>query len=424
MSTQGEQTTQAERERTAQGQARQDRISEQQTAQAEQGSEDQQFTTPEKVPDYVEASIASPKVKHDAAERLVKDDATTARPLIQGQDPMTQEHAEQNLITAEQVAQSEQVEQAKQDQITQERAAQQQITQAQALRVKSIRENAAREKVLQETRKKALDVLATRKKIAAQAEKEQITQAQATRVKSVREKSVRENAVGQKVLQEKRKKAFEAWATRKEQAAQAEQERITQEQAAPSTPRDLSTSALARREERPVTQINLEELVSQEWPKQQEQQEQREYRETGNIPLVPKGLVAGVREQRERRIQEEKERLERQNRQRKPNEELESKGSEGARNKAPLGRILAALPRRRQKPITQVDLENLKDGESAEPQVQSRRHAEGPDEVDRSRPVPPPGPNSSATKNSNSISNQSQTVEPRVRPEFSSFFSC
>jgi hypothetical protein len=162
-----------------------------------------------------------------------------------------------------------------------------------------------------------------------------------------------------------------------------------------------------------VTQINLEELVSQEWPKQQEQQEQRGFRETGNIPLVPKGLVAGVREQKEQRIKEEKERLEGQNRQKKPNEELESKGSEGARNKAPLGRILAALPGRRQRPIT---------------------HAEGPDEA---RPVPPPGPNSSATENSNSTStssttqgqaphprNQSQTVEPRVRPEFSSFFSC
>ena len=43
---------------------------------------------------------------------------------------------------------------------------------------------------------------------------------------------MRENAIRQKVLQEKRKKALEAWATRKEQATQANLGQIAQESAA------------------------------------------------------------------------------------------------------------------------------------------------------------------------------------------------
>ena len=109
-STQGEQTVQAEQERTAQEGARQDRGAEEQVAQAEHDSEDQQpiddflsglttfanaFTPPKRVPGYIEASVASSKAKHDAAERLIKDDAIATRLPVLRQDPITQEQVEQ-----------------------------------------------------------------------------------------------------------------------------------------------------------------------------------------------------------------------------------------------------------------------------------------------------------------------------------------
>jgi hypothetical protein len=80
---------------------------------------------------------------------------------------------------------------------------------------------------------------------------------------------------------------------------------------------------------------------------------------------VPRGLVARIREQRERRAQEDRERLERED----PTRQVLVK-EKGARNKASIPRGLATSAKRYLRPITQIDLENLVDGEFAKSRVE------------------------------------------------------
>jgi DNA-binding transcriptional MocR family regulator len=114
----------------------------------------------------------------------------------------------------------------------------------------------------------------------------------------------------------------------------------------------------------------------------------------------------------------------------------------GGHEKAAIASVIKGLIASRkgiQGAVTQMHVENLIDGESVEPRAESRKPQamQDPDEVDRPSYISLPGSNFSATENSNSTptsstirqqtphrGNQNQIVEPRVRPEFSSFFSC